>query len=95
MTGSWIASAKEISLPLNQRPTTVVAATMKSSEPTPSTKRPAAMERAGAEGTSAGRSAIAALPAAPIALKSTAERAVPSRSMRMPPARSVRRAATL
>ena len=92
---SWTASAEEISFPLNQRPTTVVAATMKSSEPTPSTKRPAAIAMAGEPGIAAGRNAMSADPAAPTAPKSTAERAVPSRSMRTPPPMSVSSAATL
>ena len=92
---SWIASANEISFPLNQRPTTVVAATMKHSEPTPRTNRPASMPYAGARGTSTGPSAMSTLPAAPIAPNSTADRAVPSRSMSTPPAMSVRSAATL
>ncbi len=92
---SWTASAKAISLPRNHRDTTVVAATMKSSLPTPSTKRPAAMARAGLAGRTAGRTATSAAPAAPIAPKSSEAGAVPSRSMSTPPARRVRNAATL
>ncbi len=92
---SWTASAKEISRPLNQRPTTVVAATMKSSEPTPRTKRPAIIASAGAPGSAAGSTAMRTLPSAPMTPKSRAERAVPSRSMRTPPATSVSSAATL
>ena len=68
---TWRAMANEISLPLNQRPTTVVTATMKSSEPTPSTKRPAIIAPAGAAGTTAGSTAMSRPPAAPIAPNST------------------------
>ncbi len=92
---SWIARAKEISFPLNQRPTTVVAATMKSSEPIPRRKRPIIIPAHGLPGRSAGRTAIAILPTAPIVPNRTAEAATPIRSMRTPPAMSVRSAATL
>ena len=54
-TSSWIAMAKEISFPLNQRPTTVVEATMKSSEPMPSRKRPTIIPAQGVAGKSDGQ----------------------------------------
>ncbi len=92
---SWIARANEISFPLNQRPTTVVAATMKSSDPIPRRKRPIIIPAHGVPGRTAGRTAIARLPAAPMAPKRTAEAATPIRSIRTPPAMSVRSAATL
>ena len=82
-------------MPLNQRPTTVVTATMNSSEPTPSTNRPAIMSKTGRLGTTAGSTAMSSPPTAPIAPNSTAERRVPRRSMSTPPAIRVSSAATL
>jgi hypothetical protein len=94
-TSSWSASAKEISLPLNQRPTTVVEATMKSSEPMPSRKRPTIIPAQGVAGNMAGSTAMRSVPRAPTAAKRMAEAAMPIRSMRTPPAMSVSNAATL
>ena len=81
--------AKDSSLPLNQRPRTVVAATMSGSAPSPRRKRPAIMTAWVLP------KAMTTPPAAVSTPNAIMARLVPTRSTTTPPARRMRSAATL